>query len=99
MNSQGNSQTSNEGCARENDPEPVGVLCVVLCVELCVVFCVELSVVFHIALPVVVMLVPVAVAAGVPVPVILARTDAGHVGPALYVEQRPSNPCEVIDDA
>jgi hypothetical protein len=77
-NSQGNSQTSNEGRARENDPELVGVICVVVCVALFVAFTVELPVLLFI----VPMLVLVAVAADVVVAEVFAMTDVGHVGPA-----------------
>jgi len=114
-NSQSNSQTSNEGRARENDPEPVVTICVALCVALCVVFCVALCVelcvglcvglcaVFSVALPVLLfivsMFVSVAAAADVLMAEVLAMTDAGHVGPNPKVEQRSSSPCEVNDDA
>ena len=74
-NSQGNSQTSNEGRARENDSEPVAVL---LWVALHVAFPVKLPV----PLFVVPMLASVVAAADVPVAEILAMTDAGPVGPA-----------------
>jgi hypothetical protein len=81
-NSHGNSQTSNVGRARENDPEAV----VVICVALCAVLCVTLDVVLPVELPVplftVSILVLVAAAADVLVDVIAAMTDAGHVGPA-----------------
>ena len=95
-NSQDNSQTSNEGGARENDPEPDATLCVELCVALRVAFPVVLPVVLPVALPVLLFNVPMLVSveaagvlasvatAGVPVLMadILAMTDAGHVGPA-----------------
>jgi hypothetical protein len=73
-NSQGNSQTSKEGRARENNPEAVAVICVALDVALPV----ELPVLLF-TVP---MLVLVAAAADVLVAVIPAMTDAGHVGPA-----------------
>lgn len=110
-NSQSNSQTSKEGRARENDPEPVVTICVALCVPLCVAFCVGLCVelcvglcvAFSVALPVLLfvvsMFVSVAAAADVPMAEALAMTDAGHVGTNPKVEQRSSNPCEVNDDA
>ena len=73
-NSQGNSQTSNEGRARENDSEPVAVL-----------LWVALHVAFPVKLPVPLLIVPMLVsvaAGGVPVAEMLAMTDVGHVGPA-----------------
>jgi hypothetical protein len=81
-NSQGNSQTNNEGCARENDPELVGVICVVVCVALCVAFFVAFTVELPVLLFIVPMLVLVAVAADVVVAEVFAMTDVGHVGPA-----------------
>jgi hypothetical protein len=81
-NNQGNSQTSNEGRARENDPEPVGVICVVVCVALCVALFVAFTVELPVLLFIVPMLVLVAVAADVVVAEVFAMTDVGHVGPA-----------------
>lgn len=97
-NSQANSDISNEGRAREDDPEPVATICVGLCIG----FCVVLRVTFAVALPVLLFTVPMLVSVavtGVVVAEILAITNPDNVGPSPYVEQTPSNPCELNDDA
>jgi len=93
-NSQANSDISNEGRAREDDPEPVATICEGLCVVLCVIFAVTLPVLLF-TVP---MLVSVTVT-GVVVAEILAMADPDDVGPSPYVEQTPSNPCELNDEA
>jgi hypothetical protein len=96
-NSQANSDISNECRAREDDPEPVATICVGLCIGFCVVLRVTVAVALPVLLSTVPMLVTVVVT-GVVVAEILAITD-DHVGPSPYVEQTPSNPCELNDDA
>jgi hypothetical protein len=71
-------------------------------VELCIGFCVVLRVTIAVALPVLLFTVPMLVSVavtGVVVAEILAITDADLVGPSPYVEQTPSNPWELNDDA